>query len=267
MLIKTDAATPDIVGDHMNPFGAMTFGSQPSEIKLINLGNATYRTGEWQTTYKRTIPAGGEVSIAVVYTDDFTLPLVKARSAAALKLVAAPSVAIESPADDSTIDAATAHVTGTASSADGQTSVTVNGVAATLTPDGHWATDVPLNEGTNSLLAVASNALGVTTTAIRSVTRPAVAPAPAAATTEPPAGTTPTALVTAKPVHCVVPKLRGKTLPKAKRLLKRAHCGLGKVVRKASTKVKPGRVVATRFRAGTRHRAGTRIRVTVAKAR
>jgi beta-lactam-binding protein with PASTA domain len=93
------------------------------------------------------------------------------------------------------------------------------------------------------------------------VTRPAVAaagtPAPA------PAATT---VAAAKPVRCVVPKLRGKTLPKAKRLLKRAHCRLGKVARKTSTSVKPGRVIKTRFKAGTRHRAGTRVKVTIAKA-
>jgi beta-lactam-binding protein with PASTA domain len=71
----------------------------------------------------------------------------------------------------------------------------------------------------------------------------------------------------AKPVQCVVPKLRGKKLAAAKRVLERAHCRLGKVVRRASTRVKPGRVVATRFKAGTHHRAGTRVRVTIAKAR
>jgi beta-lactam-binding protein with PASTA domain len=92
------------------------------------------------------------------------------------------------------------------------------------------------------------------------VTRPAAVAAPAPA----PAATT---VAAAKPVRCVVPKLRGKTLPKAKRLLKHAHCRLGKVTRKASTKVKPGRVIKSRFKAGTRHRAGTRVRVTIAKAR
>ena len=64
-----------------------------------------------------------------------------------------------------------------------------------------------------------------------------------------------------------MPKLRGKSLAKAKVLLKRAHCRLGAVVRKTATRVRPGRVVSSRFKAGTRHRAGTRVRVTVAKAR
>jgi hypothetical protein len=55
-----------------------------------------------------------------------------------------------------------------------------------------------------------------------------------------------------------VPKLKGKTLRKAKRLLKHAHCRLGKVARKPSTKVKPGGS-SRPFKAGTRHRAGTRV--------
>ena len=72
-------------------------------------------------------------------------------------------------------------------------------------------------------------------------------------------------MVAAKPVRCVVPKLKGKTLRKAKRLLKRAHCRLGKVARKASRKVRAGRVIRSRFKAGTRHRVGTRVRVTIAR--
>jgi hypothetical protein len=139
-------------------------------------------------------------------------------------------------------------------------SVKVNGADAAVGIDGHWSADVPLSEGANQILAVASNKLGVTSNAIASVTRPAPAAAPAPA----PAATT---VAAAKAVRCVVPKLHGKTLPKAKRLLKHAHCRLGKVTRKASKSVKPGRVIKSRFKAGTRHRAGTRVRVTVARAR
>jgi beta-lactam-binding protein with PASTA domain len=103
----------------------------------------------------------------------------------------------------------------------------------------------------------------MTSNAIVSVTRPRAASTPAT-TDSAPAATTPI-VAAAKPVRCVVPKLRGKTLPKAKRLLKRAHCRLGKVARKPSKRVKPGHVLATRFKPGTRHRAGTRVRVTIAK--
>jgi Glucodextranase, domain B/PASTA domain len=262
ILVKVDRTTPDM-GDNANPIGAVTLGSKPQELQLHEMGTASNPNGEWVTRYTRTIPAGGEITLAFAYAHDFALASVQAKSTAHKTVVAAPSVAIDSPADSSTIDAATAHVSGTASSPDGQATVKVNGVEALVGSDGRWSADVPLSEGANQVLATASNKIGVTTNAIVSVTRPP-APAPAAATT-PPAATTTTTAATAKPVRCVVPKLRGKTLAKAKRLLKRAHCRLGKVTRRVSAKAKPGRIVATRFKAGTRHKAGTRIRVTVAR--
>jgi Glucodextranase, domain B/PASTA domain len=261
-LVKVDASTPD-AGDNSNPIGAMTLGSQPQEFVFHEMGNAGNLNGDWITRYARTIPAGGEITLAFAYAHDFALAPVEAKANAQKTALAAPAIGIDSPAAGSTVDAATTHVAGTASSPDGQVAVQVNGVSATVDSGGHWSADVPLSEGANQILAVASNKLGVTTNAIVSVTRPA-APAPAAETPAPaPAATTIAA--TAKPVRCIVPKLRGKTLAKAKRLLKRAHCRLGKVARKQTSKVKPGRIVSSRFKAGSRHRAGTRVRVTIAK--
>jgi glucodextranase-like protein/PASTA domain-containing protein len=261
VLVKTDATTPAL-GDSMNPVGSVTYGTKPSAIDVRKAGDGVYG-GTWQARYQRTIPAGGEISIAVAYTHDFTLSSVQSLQQTAQAAIAAPSVNIDAPADGATVDAASAHVTGTASSPDGQATVKVNGVAAAVAADGHWSADVPLSDGTNQILAVASNKLGVTANAIVSVTRP-VAPAPAATPDSTPAATT--VVAAAKPVRCVVPKLRGKSLAKAKKLLRHAHCRLGKVSRKATERVKPGRVVTTRFKPGSRHRAGTRVRVTVAQA-
>src|SRR4051794_28268203 len=163
----------------MNPYGAMSFGSKPSEIKLVRLADASNKTGAWQTRYERTIPAGGEISIAVAYVHDFDQASTIDKWIAADVLISSPAIAIDAPADGSTIDGASAHVTGTASSPDGELAVNVNGAAAAVTADGHWSADVPLSEGANQIMAVARNDIGVTTTAVRSVTRPA-APAPAA---------------------------------------------------------------------------------------
>jgi hypothetical protein len=263
MLVKTDASTPDS-GDNTNPFGAMVFGTRPTGILVHNLGDAT-KNADWQSHYQLTIPAYGELSLANGYAADLTLDSVESKAAALAPTLTAPAIAIESPADGATVDTATAHVTGTASSADGNTSVEVNGVAASIT-GGQWTADVPLAEGDNRVVAVASNGIGVASTAVRSLTR-ATAPAPAQTGEPAPATTTPVAAVTPKAVHCVVPKLRGKTLAASKRLLKRAHCRLGKVSRKANAQVKPSRVISTRLKAGSRHAAGTRVRLTLAKAR
>jgi hypothetical protein len=263
VLVKVDASTPD-GGDNMNPIGAMTLGSQPQELVLHQMGNAGELNGDWITRYTRTIPAGGEITLAFAYAHDFALAPVQAKANSQKTVVAAPAIGIDSPAGGSTIDAASAHLSGTASSPDGQVTVKVNGVAASVGSDGHWSADVPLSEGANQIIAVASNRIGVTTNAIVSVTRPAAAAAAPAETSSTTTTTTPVA-ATAKPVRCIVPKLRGKTLAKAKRLLKRAHCRLGKVSRKQTSKVKPGRIVSSRFKVGSRHRAGTRVRVTIAK--
>lgn len=260
ILVKPDRTTPD-AGDNANPIGAMTMGSKPQELVLHEMGTASNQNGDWVTRYARKIPAGGEITLAFGYAHDFALAPVQAKATAQKTTIAAPSIAIDSPADGSTVDAAAAHVTGTASSPDGQVSVTVNGIAAAVDAGGHWGADVPLNEGANQILAVASNKLGVGANAIGSVTRPN-APAPAAPTAPPVATSAPAAAPT---VHCVVPKLKGKTLRKAKRLLKRAHCRLGKVSRKASARVKPGRVLRTHLKPGSRVRAGARVRVTLAK--
>jgi hypothetical protein len=261
VFVKTDA-TVGVGGDNKNPWGAMTYGSMPSEVKVVQMSDTTTKVNDWSSRYRRTIPAGGEITIVTAYTDALALPDVDILEAAARKAVAPPALHVDEPADGATVDAPTVHVAGTASSLDGEVAVHVNGTLTAVDQAGHWVTDVPLNEGDNQILVSAANDIGAGTNAIVHVTRPA---APVVAPT-----TTPTAtpvVAGPAPVRCVVPKLRGKTIPKAKRLLKKAHCRLGKVSRKASKNVKPGRIVATRFKVGSRHRAGARVRVTIAKAR
>ena len=93
-------------------------------------------------------------------------------------------------------------------------------------------------------------------------------PAPPAATVPPPpAG--PPAAVTPPPApsahRCRVPKLRGKTLRRSKLLLRRAHCRLGAVTRRSTTKVRSRRVLVTRPRAGASRAANARVRVVLAR--
>ena len=62
--------------------------------------------------------------------------------------------------------------------------------------------------------------------------------------------------------RCVVPRLTGHTLTGARRMLRRAHCGLGHVTRAAAH----GRRLVVRRqvpKAGSRHKAGTRVRLTL----
>jgi Glucodextranase, domain B/PASTA domain len=262
VLVKTDVST-GIGGDNMNPYGAMTFGTKPSEIKVLGVGDGVLN-GVWLSHYQQSIPAGGEITIAFAYTHDFVLPTVQSKKVAAEAAVTPPTLKVDAPVDAATADVPLVHVAGTTSGSQ----VKANGTAATVDQSGNWSADVPLSEGDNRILVSAYNNIGVATSAIVHVTGtvPPAAPPAAAQETTPAPTTTP--VVAAKPVRCVVPKLKGKTLRKAKRLLKHAHCRLGKVSRKASTRVKPGRVVKTHLKPGRRVRAGTRVRVTLAsKAR
>ncbi len=65
---------------------------------------------------------------------------------------------------------------------------------------------------------------------------------------------------------CVVPKLKGKTLARAKKALTKARCRLGRVKR-ANSRRKAGTVIKQSVRPGKRRPAGTKIGVTVARRR
>lgn len=60
-------------------------------------------------------------------------------------------------------------------------------------------------------------------------------------------------------VQCVVPKLRGDGLRKAKKALASAHCKLGKVRHRSDRKVKKGRVISQSKRASSKLAAGSKI--------
>ncbi|NLT07875.1 MAG: S8 family serine peptidase, partial [Solirubrobacterales bacterium] len=92
---------------------------------------------------------------------------------------------------------------------------------------------------------------------------PPPSPGPAAGPPPPPPPPPPPA----RKVICKVPNLAGKPLRKAKRLLKRADCRVGKVV-KQPRRAK-GRLVvkATRPKAGARRREGARVRIVLTTAK
>jgi hypothetical protein len=67
-------------------------------------------------------------------------------------------------------------------------------------------------------------------------------------------------------VKCRVPHLRGVRLRKAKTLLRRAHCRVGTVTRKTSSRRgRVGRVISSKPRAGSVRPAGTRVALVVGR--
>src|SRR6185312_12048461 len=88
----------------------------------------------------------------------------------------APAVHINLPADGARLNAATVTVSGTVDQEAGLT-LTVNGVAATITAGTFSAATVPLVEGNNTLIARVTDSVGNQGTHTRVVVRDSVAPA------------------------------------------------------------------------------------------
>lgn len=102
-----------------------------------------------------------------------------------------------------------------------------------------------------------------------------VNPAPRSQGSAPSGGSTPTngggspsggsGATTPSKARCVVPKLKGKTLAKAKTALKKAHCKLGKVKKPRHVKHGAKLVVSSQTaRARSKHPAGTKVGVKLA---
>ena len=67
--------------------------------------------------------------------------------------------------------------------------------------------------------------------------------------------------------RCVVPNVKGKTVPAARIALARARCALGRVSRAYSRRVRKSRIISQSRRAASRHPRGTRVNVVVSRGR
>jgi hypothetical protein len=73
--------------------------------------------------------------------------------------------------------------------------------------------------------------------------------------------------VAISPVQCLVPAVVGKTLARAKAAIKGRHCRSGRVTRAYSKKVRKGRVLAQRPKAGKHLENGARVNLVVSRGR
>jgi hypothetical protein len=71
--------------------------------------------------------------------------------------------------------------------------------------------------------------------------------------------------VTIAPVRCVVPRVIGKTLARAKRAIKKGHCRPGKIGHAFSRRVRTGRVLSQRPKPGRRLRSGAPVNLVVSR--
>ena len=92
-------------------------------------------------------------------------------------------------------------------------------------------------------------------------------PAPQPPAPQPPAPQPPAPQPPPRPVRCVVPNVKGKTVAQARRLLSSKRCALGRVTRAYSAKVKRGKIIKQSRRPGVRLARGARINVVVSRGR
>jgi hypothetical protein len=220
--------------------GAFTYTTQPDRM-FFNNGYGGYY-GDFVLQYRRTVPAGGSVSITHVYTQAADMDHVKALAKQAENALQPPAVAIDSPANGSTTSSETTTVIGRASDDSGTPSLKVNGVPTPVQPDGTWSQQLKLSPGANTITAVASDSAGNTAQASETVSYS-------------PAGST----------NCQVPKLTGQTTAQAVASLSASNCGVGTQRAAYSSSVKAGKVISQGVSPGIIAANGTPVDFTVSR--
>ncbi len=138
-----------------NPVGAMTFGTPYASVRFDNTvfsGTADSALIE----YRRSVPAGGSTTITWNYATGQTLSEAQHDAVQAEDAMAPPAISITTPASGGSTVKTPVSVTGTASAGSGIATVTVNGVAATVSGAG-WTAHVPLSAGKNTLTATVTS--------------------------------------------------------------------------------------------------------------
>jgi hypothetical protein len=64
---------------------------------------------------------------------------------------------------------------------------------------------------------------------------------------------------------CIVPGLRGKSLPAARRALKAQSCAVGRITRRKSSSLRPGRVLSSAPKAGATRAEGSAVALVVSR--
>jgi hypothetical protein len=171
-----------------HPVGAIVYDRTPSESLSFVYGSdepKSSRDSEFQMPYRATVPASGGYTLAMTYVQGSGLTEVQALVNEALTGYQPPTVTIASPKSGTTVTSGGVTVSGTAANAVGTPSLTVNGHAVSVGTGGAWSTSVALNPGANTITAVASNQLGLTSESSIAVTYAKPRPKPRPPTTAP----------------------------------------------------------------------------------
>ncbi len=223
----------------LNPLGAITYNRPPQSADFVTTAGSS--TATFLMHYVDQVPATGYM----VYDWSFEQ---SASSSGLTQLEQAerarwgvPTVTITQPRNRATLHSSQTSVIGTVSDPVGVSALTVAGQSAALGAGGAFTMPVGLVPGPNSIAVKATNFAGNSTTAVVNVTY--------------------------KRPPCVVPKLRGRTLAKARLMLRARDCRPGRVVRVRSRSIRKGHVVSTTPKPGSKHRPLYKVRIFISRGR
>ena len=166
--VKGDRLAPD--GSESAPQGSVTFSNRPDGVIVVSgTDNAITNSSWFDLHYSRTVPATGSIALGFTYSTAFLAGEV-ASDADAAEAAFEPSVSIAPPGTGAGTSQPQAVVAGTATDANGLSSLTVDGQPVAVGPGGAWTATVPLSQGANTITAIATNVFGNTAQAQTTVT-------------------------------------------------------------------------------------------------
>jgi hypothetical protein len=173
--VKVAAHFPILTWNHtVDPttgdvLGAITYAAPPDGARFTRATNSNGYYSNFLMHYTRTVPATGVTASGFAFSNGAGQDEVNAYAQQEQASFAGPTVAIGSPANNSTTTSSQITVSGTAGDSAGVSSVTVNGVAASVT-GGTWSATVGLHPGANTVTALANNVFGNRAQASETVT-------------------------------------------------------------------------------------------------
>jgi Glucodextranase, domain B/PASTA domain len=230
------------LGDTSQALGTITFSSPPTGFIFAS-------DDELEEHQVLEVPAGGSVSLSYIYSTGYGVAQVQALALAAQDQLDAPSVAITSPADDTSVASSTVNLSGVAGAGSGIALLSVAGQPVPVAADGRWEAQVALKPGSNTITALATDGAGAT---VQSQVTVVYTPPPS----QWPPGST---------AVCKVPRIKGMKLLAAERALRRAHCRVGRIRHEVSKTVRNGRAVGTSPRPGRQRPEGSKVELWVSK--
>lgn len=154
---QADSEAPDLEDGLEDPRGAITLSSAPDSIKA-------YTNKELEFTYaNRTVPATGSLTVVQILSQALSQSQVESLAGLAETQLAPPTLSVSSPASGATVSTPSVQVSGATSDSLGITSLTINGVGATVQGDGSFSAATTLAVGANTITVVATDSAGRTT--------------------------------------------------------------------------------------------------------